>query len=244
MPCFTFSSHRQSSTGGVAVTATCLKSHPKKKSHVVGCRLILSWVLRSWYVFRAQASLVGNSLCAKYCIVFMTLVNCGSLASGHSHIASTSVTQCLHRRHRLCYFLAQVCKHSLASVLPITSLSIGVVGNCLIGPLIGIALQPSPVPSYSALGVPTREDAPRPEPGICGCGPCFCGEPSASQSQWREIASEGGAYLHNPFWGVRHRFVFVRDSLLYSTRGVSGDSRSYRIVEVVAGRLQAHSSAF
>ena len=41
--------------------------------------------------------------------------------------------------------------------------------------------------------MPTRENTPRPEPGLCGCGPCVCGEPSASQSQWLETASGGAA---------------------------------------------------
>ena len=90
----------------------------------------------------------------------------------------------------------------------VASLSIGVVGNCLIGLLIGFALQPAPV-------VPTLEGAP--EPVICGCGPCICEEPSASQSQWSETESEGGRPPLQPFCGVRHRCVYVRDSLLYST---------------------------
>ena len=33
---------------------------------------------------------------------------------------------------------------------------------------------------------PTREDTRRPEADICTCGPCICGEPSASRSQWSE----------------------------------------------------------
>ena len=116
-------------------------------------------------------------------------------------------TACLHRvpRHRSALVVAQVCKHRLASVFltpdclagAITSLSIGVVGNCLIGLLIGFALQPARVPSRSVSVIPTRENAPRPEPGVCGCGPCICREPSASQSQWSETASEGAAFLFN-----------------------------------------------
>ena len=38
--------------------------------------------------------------------------------------------------------------------------------------------------------------------------------------------------------------MYVRDSLLYSTRGLSRDSRSYRTAQIVARRLQALSSAF
>ena len=106
--------------------------------------------------------------------------------------------------------MAQTCKHRLASVSrlltvlagAISSLSIEVVGNCLIGLLIGFAFQPERVPSHSALVVRTREHAPRPEAGICGCRPCICGEPSASQSQWTEIASEGSAYLYNLTVGI------------------------------------------
>ena len=67
---------------------------------------------------------------------------------------------CLHRvpRHCLCYLSgsslqSQSCERvgNSFSVLAgsITSLSIGVVGNCLIGPLIGFALQPARAPSYS-----------------------------------------------------------------------------------------------
>ena len=50
------------------------------------------------------------------------------------------------------------------------SLPVGVVGNCLIGVLIGIALQPSRVPSDPVLVTPTRENTPRLGPGVCGCG--------------------------------------------------------------------------
>ena len=50
------------------------------------------------------------------------------------------------------------------------------------------------------------------------------------------------------FWGFRpynnNRCVYVRDSVLYSTRGLSRDSRSQRTAQIVPGRLQAHSSAF
>ena len=45
--------------------------------------------------------------------------------------------------------------------------------------------------------IPTRESTPRPEPGVCGCGPCIYGEPSASESQWSETACEGADFLFN-----------------------------------------------
>ena len=133
----------------------------------------------------------------------------GSLASVHSHVTRVCIVF-----HAIAYaiFLAQVCKHRLASVLPtlivlarsITSLSIGVVGNCLIGLLIGFASQPARVPSNSTPIVPTREDTPRPQQVSVAAG-----EPSASQSQCVEIASEGeegegrggGAYLYNHIVG-------------------------------------------
>ena len=70
---------------------------------------------------------------------------------------------------------------------------------------------------FSACG-PTREDAPRRQAGTCGCGLCICGEPSASQSQWTEIASEAKRLPLQPNCGVRHLCVHVRDSLSYSTR--------------------------
>ena len=96
---------------------------------------------------------------------------------------------------------AQSCERVANSIFVVagstTSLSIRVVASCLIGTLIGFTLQPARLPSYSALVVPTREAALRPEPGICGCGPCVCGEQSASQRQWAEMASEGSAHFYN-----------------------------------------------
>ena len=100
---------------------------------------------------------------------------------------------CLLHRPRPCtalFFLAQVCKHRLASLLPtlclsvfagaITSLSIGVVGNCFIGLMFGFALQPACVPSYPVLVTPTRENA----------------------SQWSETIREGIAFFFNPAVGL------------------------------------------
>ena len=103
----------------------------------------------------------------------------------------------------------------------------------LIGLLIGFALQPERVPFFSVLVIPTRENTPRPEPGVCGCGPKICGEPSASQGQWSDTASEGAA---------RCRGVYVHDSLPWSTWGFSGDYRSCRAAQIVARRFWAHSS--
>ena len=69
----------------------------------------------------------------------MTLVYCGSLASVHSHkpASPSCVSASCSTPVRMLLFLAQVCKHCLASW------SIGVVGNCLIGLLIGFASQPA-----------------------------------------------------------------------------------------------------
>ena len=48
----------------------------------------------------------------------------------------------------------------------------------------------------------------------------ICGEPSASERQWAEIASEGGVLPLQPHCRLRYRSVCVRDSLLHSTRGL------------------------
>ena len=68
----------------------------------------------------------------------------------------------------------------------ISSLSSEVVGDCLIRQSIRLALQPTRV---------ARESTPLPEPGVGGGGPSICGEPSASQSHWSELASEGSLPL-------------------------------------------------
>ena len=115
--------------------------------------------------------------------------------------ASKSVTRACIVFHAIAYalFQAQFCTHRLASVLPTLDCSCkrGHVANYLIGLLVGFTLQPARVPSYSVLVIPTRENTPRPEPVVCGCGPRICGEPSASRSQWSETASEGAAFLFN-----------------------------------------------
>ena len=110
---------------------------------------------------------------------------------------------CLHHvsgfivlRHCTALFLAQVCMHRLASVSrlltvlarAISWLSIEVVGDCFIFLPRGIALQPARVVSFPAAVTRHAKNTQRPEPGVCGCGPCFCGEPSASQGQWSETA--------------------------------------------------------
>ena len=62
-----------------------------------------------------------------------------------------------------------------------------VVGDCLIRQQIGLALQPTRVAFLRRLCDPQT----RHEPGVSGGGLCICGEPSASQSHWSELASEG-----------------------------------------------------
>ena len=96
----------------------------------------------------------------------------------------------------------RACPDSL-SVLAraISSLSIEVVGDWPIGSLIGFAFQPARVPSYPVAVTPTRVFSSRLEPGVCGCGPCICGMPSASQSQWSETAREVIAFHFNPALG-------------------------------------------
>ena len=149
--------------------------------------------------------------------------------------ACMSVSRVCTQFHGAAYafLLAQVCKHRLASVF--TWLSIGVVGNCLIGLLIGFALQPGRVPSYPVPVSRTRENTPRPEPGVRGFGKCICWEANASQSQWSKI-------LLNPAVGFAvgacscvtlccaHRFNFSR-----YYRGCRG-------AQIVARRYPAHSS--
>ena len=146
------------------------------------------------------------------------LISCDTCVLRLTHVraqpqASISVTRVCIVFHATAYALfsgsslqAESCERVANSLTvlaeSITLLSIGVVGNCLIGLLIGLALQPARVPSHSAPVIPTREDALRPEPGICGCGPCICGEPRASQRQWTEVAREGGASLYNLIVGL------------------------------------------
>ena len=76
----------------------------------------------------------------------------------------------------------------------ISSLSIEVVGDCFIGLPTGLALQPARVISYPVVSL-TRESTARPELGNCASGPCNRREPSASQRQWSETASEGIPFI-------------------------------------------------
>ena len=62
---------------------------------------------------------------------------------------------CLHRSPRHCVFLRAYCQLLNIFAGAITSLSIGVVGNCFIGLLIGLALQLARVHSFSELVIPT-----------------------------------------------------------------------------------------
>ena len=89
-------------------------------------------------VSRARRSRLGAAL---------TLVSCNSLASVHSYKPAymLRVSAACSTPLLVLFFWLKVCKHRLASVLPTltvlagstTSFSIGVVGNCLIGLLIG-----------------------------------------------------------------------------------------------------------
>ena len=133
--------------------------------------------------------------------LYKTLVFCGSLASLYSYKpASPSPVSASCSTSLRAHFLAQVCKHRLATVLPafltvlariraITSLSIGAVGNCLVVRLVGYAPQPARVPSCTVLWFLCWKSMPRLGTGAYGFGPCFCGEPSDSQNQWSDAAS-------------------------------------------------------
>ena len=114
--------------------------------------------------------------------------------------------------------LAQECKHRLrARSHPLTvlagaiSFSIGVVGKCPIGWPIGFALQPARVHFSPAPTIPARDSTPRPEPGVCGCGRCTCGEPSGSHNQWFDsfpVPARGGVH----HWSVYVLFPKVRSA--------------------------------
>ena len=70
---------------------------------------------------------------------------------------------------------------------------------------------------------PNRESTPRPEPGVCGCWQCICGEPSAFQSQWLETRSEGFAFLFNIAVGFVNG-VCTCVTLCCAQRGVSRET--------------------
>ena len=115
-------------------------------------------------------------------------------------------------------------------------------GNCLVSLLIGYALQPTRVPSYPVPVIPTRENTPRPELGICGCGPCICGEPGASQGEWSETTREGIAFLFNPAVGFAIGVVTCV-TLCFCHRSVSREI-IVRAALIIARGFSAHSSTF
>ena len=159
--------------------------------------------------------------------------------------ASKSVTCVCIVFHATAYalFLVQVCERcQLLTVLAgaITS-SIGVDGNCPTGPPIGFALQPARVFPHPALVIPTRENTPRPEPGVCGCEPCVCGEPSALQSQWSETASEGAAFLFNLVVGFAIGVCTCVTLFAVLNVGVLG---RLSLLQSSSDRCQAHPSTF
>ena len=89
----------------------------------------------------------------------MTLVYCGSLASVRSRKPACPYrvsASCSTALHCTALFLAQICKHRLASFSRLlivlaganSSLSIEIVGDCLIFLPVGFALQPARVASY------------------------------------------------------------------------------------------------
>ena len=68
----------------------------------------------------------------------------------------------------------------------------------------------------------TRESTARPELGIRACGPCNRREPSASQNQGSEAASEDVSFIFNLVVDFAVG-VYVRDTLLYTPFGLSRD---------------------
>ena len=129
----------------------------------------------------------------------MTLVCCGSLASvlRHKPASPSRVSASCSALPHCSFFLAQVCKHRLASVLQERSSRSEQLEAASSLYWWDSLSSPHACLSYSVPVIPTRESSPRPEPGVCGRGPCICGEPGASQSQWSETASEGAAFLLN-----------------------------------------------
>ena len=61
----------------------------------------------------------------------------------------------------------------------------------------GLLLDSLSSPQACLPVVATREKTPRLDPGVGDCGSRVCAEPSASPSQWSEIASEGAVFLCN-----------------------------------------------
>ena len=79
----------------------------------------------------------------------------------------------------------------------IASLSIGVVGNCLIGLLIGFALQPARVPSYPVPVSPTRENTPRPVVSVVA-GRVSAERQSPLKVSGQRLPRGGISFLFNP----------------------------------------------
>ena len=112
----------------------------------------------------------------------MALVHCGSLASVRSHNPTSPcrVSASLPYVTALLFFWLKSASTSLRAccqlfVCPCRSDHVVVDWGC--GKLlIGYALQPTRVPSHPVPVIQTRENAPQPELGICGGGPCICGE--------------------------------------------------------------------
>ena len=98
--------------------------------------------------------------------------------------------------HVFCTSCERVAKNSLslAEIGLITWLSIGAVGNSFVVLLWDTLFSPhacflTPVPV-----VLVRENTPRPEPQVCGCGAAYCARtPAPLEIQWSEAASEGTA---------------------------------------------------
>ena len=132
---------------------------------------------------------------------FLTFVYCGSLASVHNHMPAypSRVFASCSTPQRMLFFWLKSASTVLRACCqlfdcPCRIDHVVVDWTCWTsGLLVGFALQPARVPSYSA----TREDAqPRPEPGICGCGPCVCGGPSALNFSGQRLLVKGRAYLY------------------------------------------------
>ena len=143
--------------------------------------------------------------------LFMTLVHCGSLAPVHSNKLtrpsrdSASCSTSLH-----IFFFSdsslqaasceRCCQHTL-DCLCISGSDHAALDRSSWklprGSAGGIRSSARTRAFFSVPVVLVRESTPRPEPGVCGCGPCTCGELSASQNQWSEAVSEGAAFLVN-----------------------------------------------
>ena len=129
----------------------------------------------------------------------------------HSRPCTTSMQvplACLRHvlRHCTALFLAQVCQHCLACVLPtpltilarigaILSVSIRAIGIRLTGVILGFALQPARLPLHSVPVVPTRESTPGLSRVSVTAGRVSAESRAPVKSQWSETASEGASFL-------------------------------------------------